>query len=99
MITVEEIKQNLIQLNLSNIKGINTEMEFFVWELNEMDILNKSYEVEKYVKGYYAIGSNGGGEMLTVDLKSEIVYAIPFISIDSREKIKIADSLMELVKL
>lgn len=99
MITIEEIKQSLIQLNLSNTKGINTEMDFFVWELNEIDTLNKSYEVEKYKKEYYAIGSNGGGEMLAVDLKSEIVYAIPFISIDSHEKIKIADSLMELVKL
>ena len=99
MISEKELKQELKRLDLDHVKGMKSEMEFFLWDLSKMDEWNKNYKVESYLSGFYAIGTDGGGEMLTVELKSGFVYTIPFISIDSSEKIKVSDSIIELVKL
>ena len=93
--TKQKIKKKLIQLDSYQIKTIESGMGFFLWELDKIDELNKSYEVEIYHDGFYAIGSNGGGEMLTVELKTGILYSIPFISIDNSDKIKVADSIFK----
>ncbi len=99
MITVEEIKQEIKNQNIVTVSGIESDLEFLLWDLTEMDKLNKAYQVEKYHLGHYAIGSDGGLEMLTVEFNTGIVYRIPFISIDNNEKIKVSDSIAELIKL
>ena len=99
MITIVKIKQELLDNNLESVSGIESDLEFILWSLNEIDELNKNYEVQEYHDGHYAIGSNGGFEILTVELESGIVYRIPFISTDNSEKIKVANSISELRKL
>ena len=99
MITIAKIKEEIKSQNLENVSGIESDLEFYLWNLTEMDELNKGYEVEKYHTGHYAIGSNGGLEMLTVEFDTGIVYRIPFISTDNSEKIKVSDSIVELTKL
>ncbi|WP_179008379.1 hypothetical protein [Winogradskyella forsetii] len=99
MITIEKIKQEIKVRNLESVSGIESDLAFFIWDLTEMDQLNKAYEVKKYHDGYFAIGSDGGLEMLTVEFNTGIVYRIPFISIDNSEKIKVSDSLIDLTKL
>ncbi|WP_100614892.1 hypothetical protein [Confluentibacter citreus] len=99
MITVERIKQEIKTQNLKSVSGIESDLEFLLWDLSEMDELNKGYEVEKFHGGHYAIGSNGGLEILTVEFNTGIVYRIPFISTDNSEKIKVSDSITELIKL
>ncbi|WP_194767098.1 hypothetical protein [Tamlana sp. I1] len=99
MITIEKIKKEIKAKNLESLSGIESDMEFLLWDLIEMDELNKWYEVEKYHDGHYAIGSNGGFEMLTVELDTGTVYRMPFISTDTSEKIKVSDSITKLTKL
>jgi len=99
MITIEKIKQEIKKQNLESVSGIESDLEFLLWDLDEIDELNKSYEIEKNHCGHYAIGSNGGLEMLTVEFDTGIVYRIPFISNDNSEKIKVSDSITELTKL
>ncbi|GGK35691.1 hypothetical protein GCM10007962_32590 [Yeosuana aromativorans] len=99
MTTIDKIKQEIKAQNLESVSGIESDLEFLLWDLSEMDELNAGYEVEKYHNGHYAIGSNGGLEMLTVEFDTGIVYRIPFISIDNSEKIKVSDSIAELTKL
>ena len=99
MTTIDKIKQEIKVKNLESVSGIESDLEFLLWDLTEMDELNKGYEVEKYHGGHYAIGSNGGLEMLTVEFETGIVYRIPFISTDNNEKIKVSDSITELTKL
>ena len=99
MSTIEKIKQEIKKQNLEIVSGIESDFEFILWDLTEMDELNKGYEVQKYHDGHYAIGSNGGGEMLTIEFETGIVYRIPFISTDNTEKIKVSDSITKLTKL
>ena len=89
MTTIDKIKQVIKANNLKSVSGIESDFEFLLWDLTEMDELNIGYQVEKYHNGHYAIGSNGGLEMLTVELESGRVYRIPFISIDNSDKIKV----------
>ncbi len=95
----KKIKEQLKQLDLSLIKTTEYEIEFFLWNHNEIDDLNKNYEVEIYHSGFYAIGSNGGGEMLTIELETGILYALPFISTDNSDKIKVADSISDIKQI
>ena len=63
------------------------------WPAEEVIALNKSYEVEQNVPGFFGIGSNGGGELLAFDARSgkpwEVVM-IPFIPMTVEEAIVIA---------
>ena len=91
-----------IQKTLNNISSViavlhENEAEFTIWPQEELEEWNKDYNVQQYLPGFIAIGSDGGLEMLTVELSTGLVYAIPFIPMDSNEKIKVADSLIKLV--
>lgn len=99
MTTIDTIKQELQRQNLKTVSGIESDLEFVLWELSEIDEINAGYEVQKNHVGHYAIGSTVGGELLTVEFETGIVYRIPFISIDNIEKIKVAESIMELTKV
>lgn len=96
---IDRIKHEIKAKNLVRVSGIESDMEFFLWNLSEIDDLNMDYEVEEYHSGHYAIGSNGGLEMLTVELDTGIVYRMPFVSIDNSDKIKVSDSISGLNKL
>lgn len=96
--TKEQIKKELKQLDLGTVKGAFSDLEFMLWDLDEQERWNKDYNVSENHNGHYAIGSDGGGEMLTVELNSGAVFMIPFISIDNSEKIKVSDSILELTR-
>src|SRR5690349_17781087 len=55
---------------------------FEIWEAEEVIELNKGYEIEEYIPGYWGFGSNGAGELLAFRIKEgeiEGIYMIPFI--------------------
>ena len=99
MITILKIKYELLDNNLKRVTGIESDLEFILCDLNEIDVLNKNYDIQEYHDGHYAFGSNFGFEMRTVALESGIVYRIPFISTDNSEMMKVANSISELIKL
>lgn len=86
-------------MNLKNVSGIDPDLVFKLWFLLEMNTLNKKYQIKDYHSGFYAIGSDGGIEMLSVELISGVIYRIPFISSDNSEKIEVSNSISELTKL
>lgn len=96
MINKEIIKSTLTQLGLEEVKGIDPELEFQIWQVDELDEANADYEVAEFIPGYYAIGSDGGGEMLAIELASAQVFRIPFIPMDASERILVAESLNDL---
>lgn len=72
--------------------------EFHIWPAQELKKLNEAYEVSEALPGYFAIGSDGGLEMLTIELATGTVYAIPFIPMEVESRIWVAASLEELLK-
>ena len=64
---------------------------FQLWPLSEIEERNRGYEVRENVPGYTGIGSNGGGEMLALSPSGQVV-AIPFIGMEAKEAIVVADS-------
>jgi hypothetical protein len=97
MITKEEIKAELERMNIDEINSIG--LDFTLWKLSEIDELNTEYDVAEYLPGYYAVGSNGGGEMLAVELETEMIYSIPFIPMESNDRLLIANKLEYLTKM
>ena len=67
---------------------------FILWPLNEIEDLNREYEVNVHAPGFIAFGSNGGGEFLVFDLNGSI-FAMPAIGMRTEVAIKIADSWLE----
>ncbi len=74
---------------------------FQIWPSTEVIALNKGYEIEKNIPGFFGFGSNGGGELLAFDLRSnkkcELVM-IPFIPMSEDEAIVIANDFEEFIK-
>jgi hypothetical protein len=99
MISKQEIKEVLKRIEIRSFYSTQHDLEFDLWKIDELDEYNELYKVEKFVPGYYGIGTNGSGELLTVEMKSEVVYSIPFIPMDDSERIEISESIDKLILL
>ncbi len=74
---------------------------FQLWPVEEVIALNQSYEVQTNIPAFWGFGSSGGGELLAFDVrtsKSVKVFMIPFIPMDEKEAVKIADDFESFVK-
>jgi len=94
---IEEIKQILASwINEGFIEGeLSVEPEWYVlWQPEEIEEINKDYELSKYAPGFISFGGNGGGELLVVNQKGEVFY-MPSIGMSSDEAIKIAGGFKE----
>ncbi len=64
---------------------------FQLWDHNEIDQLNVAYKTHEFAPSFLGFGSSGGGEMLAFD-DNGCIFMIPFISLDGKEAVLIADS-------
>jgi hypothetical protein len=62
------------------------------WRADELLPNNRAYEVATYAPGFFAFGTNGGGEAFAFDLRAKIgpVVALPFIGMESSAALPIA---------
>ena len=66
---------------------------FQLCSAGELVEYNKGYNVEEFLPGWFAIGSNGGGEMLAIrkqDGSPCPVYMVPFIPMAESDAVQIA---------
>ncbi|MBZ0246460.1 MAG: hypothetical protein K8H85_10970 [Cyclobacteriaceae bacterium] len=91
------LKETLGNLKLGRIRSAELNIDFDIWNLNELAELNESYNIEEFIPGYFAIGSNGGEEMLTLEISTGKFYSVPFIPMDKSERTLVASSLDELI--
>jgi hypothetical protein len=74
---------------------------FLLWPSTEVLELNKGYEIEEHIPGFFGFGSNGGGELLAFDTRGDKpwkVVMIPFIPMSEKEAIVIAKDFEEFIK-
>jgi hypothetical protein len=74
---------------------------FQLWPAEKVVKLNKGYEVEQNVPGFFGFGSNGGGEMLAFDTregKPWKVVMIPFIPMMAEDAIVIAEDIRAFIQ-
>jgi hypothetical protein len=96
MTNKQEIKNAIKQLGFNNFYSKTHDLEFDLWDVEELDENNEMYNIEKFIPGYFGIGSNGGEELLTIEMETGVVYSIPFIPMDESERIEISKSINEL---
>lgn len=70
---------------------------FEIWSPQHMEDHNTGYEVQQYLPDYFAIGTDGGLEMLAVHLPSGKVYSIPFVPMECEAGVLVAGSLESLI--
>ena len=68
---------------------------FEIWPEDEMDQLNKDYQVQDNAPGFYGFASDGGGEMFAFGPDTKI-YALPFIGMEPNVATLLADSWSDL---
>jgi SMI1/KNR4 family protein SUKH-1 len=74
---------------------------FQLWSSAEVLELNKGYEIEQHLPGYFGFGSNGGGELLAFDTPKGMpwkVVMIPFLPMSENEAIVIAKDFEEFIR-
>ncbi len=74
---------------------------FQLWSAGKVVELNKEYQVEKSVPGFFGFGSSGGGELLAFDArkgKPWKVVMIPFIPMVIEHAIVIAEDFEAFVR-
>jgi cell wall assembly regulator SMI1 len=83
-------------------EGFVGESYLILWEIGELEKLNRGYEVEKYAPGLLMFGSSGGGEGYAFDMRDNCntVVGIPFVGMDLDYARIIADNFKDfLIKL
>ena len=68
---------------------------FVVWPAEEALVASTEYEVTEYLPGYFAFGSNGGGELLVFRLvgsSDSQVFMVPAIGMAASELLSVAES-------
>ena len=69
---------------------------FVLWRPEEIEQMNREYEVPQYAPEYLGFATSGGGEMLAFDSQNRI-FAIPFIGMSSKDAIKVASTWNEFL--
>ena len=72
---------------------------FELWQIDELVQANQNAEIQKYLPNYFGIGGNGGGELISFNLKTLKVFAIPSIVMEEKEALLIAESFEEFEKI
>ena len=67
---------------------------YVLWRPEELEELNKDYELSEYAPGFITFGGNGGGELLVTDNDGAVFY-MPAVGMAPDAAIKIASSLQE----
>lgn len=98
MFTKELIIEKISLSSKDTYESVEQQLIFNFWKADNLISLNNDYNVEEFIPGYFGIGSDGGDEMLTVELSSGKIYSIPFIPMDSKEKVFIANTIDDLIK-
>lgn len=71
---------------------------FQLWEAENVIEFGVGYEVPKYAPGFFAIGSNGGGEILAFDFREDALGAVvtlPCIGLAADEAWTVAANFTE----
>ena len=68
---------------------------FEIWPEEEMEQLNREYQVETYAPGFYGFAGDGGGEMYAFG-PDGAVYALPLIGMEAKVAKRLAGSWTEL---
>lgn len=75
---------------------------FQMWSAENVVELNKSYEVQKFLPGFFGIGSNGGDELLAFDMRpsrSWPIVMVPFIPMHAAKARPVAPDFVSFVRL
>jgi hypothetical protein len=80
-------------------EGFIQESYVIFWAVDEVPILNRSYEVNEYAPGLVLFGSNGGGEAFAFDTRDKLkIVQIPFIGMDLEDVEIIANTFLDFLK-
>lgn len=60
---------------------------FRLWSVDKVLGENDDYEIQQYLPDYFAIGDQGGGEFLAIDLRDFKIYEIPFAPMNEEDRI------------
>lgn len=94
----ELIIQSLSNSRIDEIKLVDTNQKFKIWDSKKIKELNTNNNVDEFRPEFLGIGSSDG-EMLTIQLDTGIVYSIPFVPMNSTEKNVIAENVDLLLEL
>ena len=95
--SIEELKTILTSwLNEGFTEGeLSVEPQWYVlWRPDELEEVNRDYQLTEYASGFVTFGGNGGGELLVVNENCEVFY-MPTIVMAPDAAIKVASSLDE----
>jgi hypothetical protein len=70
---------------------------FQLWSPDEVEGLNRDYQVQEFIPGLFGFGSSGGGELLAFDEAGRI-FMIPFIGMSLQAAKQVAGSWIEFIE-
>ena len=92
---------------MATCNGCETEIPvnpwwLIVWAAESIIDRWNGYEMEEYIPGFMAFGSNGGDEMYVFHLESNDpnkVYMMPYIGMEPDQAIPVADNFRALIEM
>jgi len=71
-----------------------------LWGIEEIPKLNREYQFNIYAPGFWAFGSDGGGESIAFDFRNEEVKIVllPFIGMSPEKNIFISNNFRDFIE-
>jgi len=75
----------------------NKDNYIVLYSIEDVIKLNTDYKIDKYLPGFFLIGSDGGGEAFLIEKTTGAIYQAPFIGIGLEKSILKFKSFSELL--
>lgn len=73
------------------------QLVYYPWSHEQIEKLNRGYKIREFMPGFIGFGSDGGNELLSIDEKTDEIYSIPFVIMERKEAIKIAEDIDQFI--
>ena len=88
--------KDYLQQTVSGEGMVGKNNYLLLWEKNEIDELNSSYETQEFLSNVLLIGSDGGDTAYGIDVNGKYIE-VPLIGMDDEEVEIVADDFDEFI--
>jgi hypothetical protein len=99
MVSISDVVNYCKTHQAVKFQSIDGNIIYSLWNSEKVEKLNSEYQVDRFLPGFIAFGTDGGDEMLAVKTDNGGIYSVPFIPMEEKEAVKIADDFEGFLKL
>ena len=97
--TIETLEDFCQKNRDKKFKDVATGIVFVPWPAGTLSEKNESYAIGEFLPGHAGFATDGGGELVVIEMETGHIYSVPFIPMEFEYRKKVAESLAAFAAL